>query len=565
MGKKVGFKYTETKESILAQFKQNRLFCPLLDYLHEADIDLLSQTPQEQQLTVAELKALLRYDEVLDESLVSLQDGVVLADLLRDSESVLLKLPCIIKLNKKNIKKLLRIDKYYNNSTYLFKKLSGATILKNEHFFLPFLQTNTLLAMLRAFPDTQEVSVGIMDNVDSLLSVKAMLAINKKIKEKPNIQPKSVTLIMSEECNLRCTYCYEPAKKRDKTVLTFETAKQVLRKFDRDSLVTFFGGEPMLHIELMKKICEWGWEYRNFKFAMITNGQIVDRSFFQDYAKYFSFVQLSCDGSEAAHDINRGHGAFKRTMEFYRVFQETTGKYPTLHAVLGKYSIPYLLDTVRWYYEMEKDLPEAQASFRWLPGDANIWDERDFALYAEQLGLVKEWYLNNNIRNTKFAIRAFAQAEQNLLGLGTQQQSALRGNASLCSAGSALMAVLPTGLIVPCHHEYWCAKEERIYEEIDLNDDISGINHMSELCVKDIPECNSCPQWGCCVCPGAFYFLSKSYTTPDKNWCRAGKMLIETAKSYVEELAQKLHDEQHKVDYLAAGLDYLLQEKVNIE
>jgi uncharacterized protein len=560
--KNILFKEAEPKENIVAQLKSHRLFAPLTEYFQDADAVQLSQKLRPRELTVAELKKILNYNAEQDLALVSRQEVETLAGILENSENITLPLPVVIKLNKKNLKKLFRIDKYYNNSTYLFYKFTGEKLLKNTDFYLPFLQTVALLAMLKVLPEKQKITIVIMDNLDELINIKAMLAINKKIKEQPAIQPTSATLIMSEECNLRCVYCYEPHKARDKTTLTFETAKQVLRKFDRDAKICFFGGEPMLHIDLMKKICEWGWEYRNFTFDMITNGQIIDREFFRNYAKYFKYVQLSCDGPIAPNDINRGHGSFKRAMEFYKAFQEETGWAPTIHAVMSKYSMPYLLDVIKWFHEMEKDSPDPNP-FRWLPGDASSWNEEDFTVYAEQLAEIKKWYLENNICNSKWQIKAFAQAEQELLGLNNKMPVPLRNDATFCSAGRSLLAILPNGNIVPCHHEYWCAEEERLYEEIGINEDSPGINHMSELCMKDIPECNSCPQWGCCVCPGSFYFHSKSYTTPDKNWCRAGKLLIETARSYAEELAQKLHDEQHKVDYLAAGVDYLLQKETN--
>ena len=563
MTTKISFKQKETTESILKQLNQNKLFEPLTAFLYQEDIvDLTCAVEKAKvtEMTIAELKETLVYRKELDRNMVSEQEVSVLENILQNNSTLQLELPYIIKLNKKNTKKMFRISKYYQQNSFLFQKFSGRNFLKNEHFFLPFLQIPVLFAMLNVLSDTQKISVVILYGLDELISIKAMLAINKKVKENPNIQPSGATLIMSEECNLRCNYCYEPQQKRDKTVLTFEKAKQVLRKFDRDSVITFFGGEPMLHIELMKQICEWGWEYRNFKFDLVTNGQIIDRAFFRDYAKYFDYVQLSCDGPEAANDINRGHGSFKRAMEFYEAFKEETGRYPTLHPVLSKYSMPYLLDIVKWFYQFESTRGETK-SLRWLPGDAHIWEETDFQIYAEQLALVKDWYLENDIRVTGFSIRAFAQAEHDLLGLNNNEKMPLRGAEQFCSAGRTLMAILPSGNIVPCHHEYWCAEDERIYEEIGLNDDSPGVNHMSELCMCDIPECNSCPQWGCCICPGSFFFHSKSYTTPDKNWCRAGKMLIETAKSYAEDLAQKISDSRHKIDYLAAGVDYLLEQE----
>jgi sulfatase maturation enzyme AslB (radical SAM superfamily) len=554
-----------SQENILNQLSDNKLFFSLTKHFTTEDVQTLESAMQKaviQEYTIAELKRKLNYKEELDTSLASGLEVAVLIDLLQTNTAISLKMPCLVKINKRNLKKLFRTYKYYAKSSDFFHKFSEGALVKNEEFLLPFLEIDTLLAMLKVMPAEQKVSVGIVADLDELLSTKAMHVIREEVKRSPKIQPSQATLIMSEECNLRCIYCYEPHKTRDKTVLTFAKAKQILRKFDRDAKVTFFGGEPMLHIDLMKQICEWGWEYRNFNFEMVTNGQIIDRKFFREYAKYFTYVQLSCDGPSAPQDINRGHGSFRRAIEFYKTFKEETGRYPTMHAVLSKYSMPYLLEIVQWFYEMEKDY-DNQTSFRWLPGDANAWVEDDFRVYGEQLLLVKDWYLKNNIRDSKFSVRAFSQAEQALLGLNNQEKDLLRNDQPFCSAGQSLMAILPSGVMVPCHHEYWCPPEERIYEEIGVDEDSPGINHMSELCMRDISECNACPQWGCCVCPGSFYFHSKSYTTPDKNWCRAGRMLIEVAKSYVEELAEKLHEEKNKLNYLIKGVDFLLQEKIN--
>jgi uncharacterized protein len=566
MTKNITFNQAVEEIELVKMLKQNVVFSPLMSFWEKEDtVNVVQavQTAKAQEITIAELKALIAYNIELDGKIIPEQEIMALADIIQNNQTISLALPCLTRVNKKNIIKLLRINKYQFASTYLFKKIPGKALVNDNVFVLPFLQLPTLYALLKVLPDEQKISIAIVENIDEIISVKAMHAISKKIKENPKIQPDAATLVMSEDCNLRCIYCYEPHQKRDKTIMSFEMAKQVLRKFDRDSKITFFGGEPMLHIDLMKQICEWGWEFRNFTFEMVTNGQIVDREFFRNYAKYFDYVQLSCDGPESANDINRGHGSFGRCMEFMRVFYEETGRYPVLHPVLSKYSIPYLLEIIKWYYEKESGICAQENKYgglRWLPGDASAWEEKDFELYAEQLTLIKEWYLENNIRTTSFSIRAFAQAEQGLLGIDNEQRPPLRGRDPFCSAGTNMMAVLPTGVMVPCHHEYWCEAKDRIYEQLALNEDAPGINHMSEIRVEDIPECNACPQWGCCICPGSFYFHSKSYTKPDKNWCRAGKILIETAKSYVEALVQKIRDENNKVNYLAAGVDYLLTE-----
>ncbi|GBR73924.1 radical SAM/SPASM domain-containing protein [Candidatus Termititenax aidoneus] len=567
--RKLSFRRELVKAELTEQLSQDKLLGALYPFFDDNNFDAILKSIQESveiKISIGELKKLIMYKAETDKYLVNEQEMKSLIDILKaNSNDISLRMPYLIKVNKDNFLKILRVDKYYNDSSYMFKKMPSKYIRDNLEFVLPFQHTALLLAMCQVLADEQIVKIAVLSDLDALIKVKAMLAINKKVKENPKIQPDSATLIMSEECNLRCVYCYEPHQKRDKTVMTFETAKQVLRKFDRDCKITFFGGEPMLNIELMKQICEWGWEYRNFSFEMITNGQVIDREFFRNYVKYFKYVQLSLDGPRAANDLNRGHGSFQRGMEFYNVFQEETGWAPTIHPVLSKYSVPYLLDMVKWFYNIEK-MRDTKLPLRWLPGDSSTWTEEDFGVYAEQLVLLKKWYLENDIRQSHFAVLAFSLAEEKLLNIkqdGTWHNEPRYNESHFCSAGRTLMAVLPSGKMVPCHHEYWCAPEDRIYSELDINEDSPGINHMSEMCMRDIPKCNACPQWGCCVCPGSFYLHGKTYTEPDQNWCRAGKMLIEVAKNYVEELAEKLNNSNHKTEYLTAGVDYLLQKEVD--
>ena len=571
---------------------ENKLFQPLLHYFTPIDFNTLNENYQNtpiQELSIEQLRQMLNHSPNITNELISnTHEYTLLKEVIASNNELNLPMPIIFKTDTKQAKKIARMYKYHYNSSYFFELIPNKKFIQNNDFFFSLAHTVVLYALIDSLPPETKLSVIVLDQLNELLNTKLMHAINEKIKDNPKlIQPNSATLIMSEECNLRCSYCYEPHQVRNNTVLTFDTAKKVLRKFSNDSKVTFFGGEPMMHVDLMKQICEWGWEYKNFRFEMVTNGQIIDRAFFRDYAKYFTYVQLSCDGPEAANDINRGHGSFKRIMAFYNAFKEETGRAPTLHPVLSKHSVPFLLDMVKWYAEIEtaNNTGEKAKGLRWLPGDAPTWDEETFTEYKRQLELVKNWYLENAVwNNPAFKIEAFEKAEQQILYKNNStctdgacetcdsnqnkqkngsKKGPLRDNDPFCSAGKSLMAVLPTGVMVPCHHEYWCPSEERVYEEIAIDEDPSGINHMSELCMKDIPECNTCEQWGCCVCPGSFYFHSRSYVTPDPQWCRAGKMLIQTAKKYIEERNTLLQDEQNKYEYLSAGVDYLIQKEVD--
>ena len=73
-----------------------------------------------------------------------------------------------------------------------------------------------------------------------------------------------ITFSVTEECNLRCKYCYLAHKNSDKK-MSFQTAKKavdyILRErktYNEDSVVwNFIGGEPLLEIDLIDKVSDY--------------------------------------------------------------------------------------------------------------------------------------------------------------------------------------------------------------------------------------------------------------------------------------------------------------------
>ena len=97
----------------------------------------------------------------------------------------------------------------------------------------------------------------------------------------------TVTFIVTEDCNLRCKYCYITHKAPNKK-MNFETAKKFIdylisSNINRSEylIIEFLGGEPFIEAELIDKISdyfklasyeadnEWYWKY---KISICTNG-----------------------------------------------------------------------------------------------------------------------------------------------------------------------------------------------------------------------------------------------------------------------------------------------------
>lgn len=71
------------------------------------------------------------------------------------------------------------------------------------------------------------------------------------LQQKPQNPVRTLMVYLTEDCNLRCTYCFVKKKKRS---MSSEVARKTVDFFlspavsgsERDLQVNFFGGEPLL-------------------------------------------------------------------------------------------------------------------------------------------------------------------------------------------------------------------------------------------------------------------------------------------------------------------------------
>jgi putative peptide-modifying radical SAM enzyme len=132
-------------------------------------------------------------------------------------------------------------------------------------------------------------------------------------------------LILTDECNLCCSYCR--AKMFDDNgaderrcgeidellPVDIEYDLQTLYHFlqkDPAPTLTFYGGEPLLKVDMIKKIMD---DAPVQRFMIQTNGLLLDR-LEPGYVNRFSTILVSLDGREALTDTHRGQGTYRRVM-----------------------------------------------------------------------------------------------------------------------------------------------------------------------------------------------------------------------------------------------------------
>lgn len=153
---------------------------------------------------------------------------------------------------------------------------------------------------------------------------------------------KSLTLQITQQCNLRCSYCpYSGSyynREHNNRKMSYEMAQKAVdfyinHSYDIPQLqIGFYGGEPLLEFELMKKVIQYidkkGFG-KKVAYHMTTNATLLTDDVIDYLAtKQFSLT-ISLDGPKEYHDRNRlnvaNKGTFDIVLEKVRVIQE---KYP---------------------------------------------------------------------------------------------------------------------------------------------------------------------------------------------------------------------------------------------
>lgn len=130
---------------------------------------------------------------------------------------------------------------------------------------------------------------------------------------------------LTHNCNLRCSYC--PYTSNDGTyrlhqnrAINFETIKKAVaylrdRSIDnKENVISFYGGEPLLEFELIKRTVEFCKEEllgKLVKYNLTTNATLITDEMLKFFDEENFGVVISLDGPKKNNDKNRKFAAVK--------------------------------------------------------------------------------------------------------------------------------------------------------------------------------------------------------------------------------------------------------------
>ena len=298
------------------------------------------------------------------------------------------------------------------------------------------------------------------DYLGRLLTAKAKYEGGEKVQH----VTKTVTFQVTDDCNLRCTYCYQINKGKRK--MSFETAKQFVDILVADSYIEgkytyigttpgivfeFIGGEPLLEIDLIDEITEYiKWKLisenhpwaKNCVFSMISNGVEYFTPKVQDYLtknKGIVSFGISLDGCKPLHDM-------------CRVFPDGTGSYDIAEAGCIHYREnydPHMLtkmtiapENITWTYDAFVNL--VRLGYPIIHGNCVYekgWTINHAIILYDQLKKIADYILENDRENTL----SFSMFDEQHCHPLAQHE-----NQNYCGSTGAMLACDPDGNICPC-------------------------------------------------------------------------------------------------------------------
>ena len=349
---------------------------------------------------------------------------------------------------------------------------------------------------------------------------------------------KALCLHVAHTCNLNCSYCFASQGKyhSDRALMSFEVGKAA---FDfliansgtrRNLEVDFFGGEPSLNFDVVKKLVEYarsieGKHNKNFRFTYTTNGMILTDEMMEFINKEMHNVVLSLDGRREVNDHFRrdytGKGSYDTIVpNFKRLVESRNNQGYYVRGTYTHNNVDFTNDIIHM-----ADLGFTELSMEPVvcpPGDPYALTDEDLPGLFEQYEILAKEMIKRKKEGRPFTFYHYM--------LDLKHGPCIYKRITGCGSGTEYMAVTPWGELYPCHQFVGDEKYSlgNIWDGVKntaVQDEFRGCNSYSR------PECRDC--WAKLYCSGGCaanaYHATGSINGVYKYGCELFKKRIECA------------------------------------
>ncbi|MGG2085316.1 radical SAM protein [Lysinibacillus pakistanensis] len=316
---------------------------------------------------------------------------------------------------------------------------------------------------------------------------------------RPKVLPTSASILVTENCNLACTYCFEVHNTK---VMTKETARKTLEFLCLNAVESgvgrfdamIFGGEPLLNPEVVEEIFRYGVELSQKYNVTFTSNIITNCTVMNDKIKNMLIkwrdpanltIQLSVDGKEEVQNRYRitktGGGSFHLVEKNIPIFKEIFADDPrrlSIHGCVNRETVGSLYESFHffkydWGFKNIWFLPVIEE--KWRLDDVVAYDEQNKLIFKDILKTIKE---TGDIS----PVYEYAPMDRCM-------DRQVRPSAP-CGAGKNFVTVTCNGEIYPCHQIYFHDPEK----ETLIGNVYTGLDEPARTMYVDYTQENlSCP------------------------------------------------------------------------
>lgn len=338
---------------------------------------------------------------------------------------------------------------------------------------------------------------------------------------------KSITFIVTKDCQLACKYCYLVGKNSNER-MSWNIAKAAIdyilsheEDFPEKSVVwDFIGGEPFLEIELIDQICDYlktemfrlnhHW-FNSYRFSFSTNGINYDYPKVQQFIsknKEHLSIGITIDGTPRKHNLNRiwkgeipERGSYNDVVRNIPLWIKQFPGSGTKVTISTK-DIPYIKESVLHLYSLGITEVNINVVFE------NVWRNGDDLRFEQQLIELADAIIDGHYY-TDFACSFFSE----YIGKSIDSVS---DNSNWCGAGK-MLAIDAQGNFYPCTR--FAAYSLRSKKPIIIGNIHSGIDKNKLRPFLTLDRITQSPQkcLDCEVASGCAWCQGENYDSADSD------------------------------------------------
>lgn len=293
------------------------------------------------------------------------------------------------------------------------------------------------------------------------------------------INPSDIVFYLTEQCNMKCTYCYNSSSDKKDSLSERDVKKTLdyIFKYNKNKKnITLYGGEPTLNLKIINYIIEYiERKKESVSFILSTNLLELNESLIESIKKMISLgdlnISISVDGIMEIHDLYRkdekGNGTYNKIMNnilklsieinLFKEINNIKNDFSiTQLTMINHFNVGYLKNIVETFFkntfitDMNLYLPNYNGK------KSNIFlTEDDFRfIFTIEEYLYKKYTTKHSDLDKMFS------------NIGTKNKGIdITYHKSMCSTNRDSLAIRSNGDIAFCYAFY----KQRLYSKHDFN------------------------------------------------------------------------------------------------